>query len=66
MDNQVARETDPARCRSLLKAEIDRARTQFAVSFQQLAQSFDDRPQKKGAFAPSFLRCSLLGANFLG
>ena len=43
MANQVAPETDPAKCRSLLKIEIDRARVQFAKSFGQLAQSFDER-----------------------
>ncbi len=43
MANEVARESDPAKCRELLKREINRARIQFADSFEQLSQSFDDR-----------------------
>ena len=43
MANEVACESDPAKCRSLLKIGIDHARNQFAGSFEQLADSFEDR-----------------------
>ncbi|RLA48702.1 MAG: hypothetical protein DRR42_16430 [Gammaproteobacteria bacterium] len=43
MVNQVAREDEPAKCREILKVEIDRARNQYAVTFEQLSQSFHDR-----------------------
>ena len=43
MATAVAREDSPAKCRELLKIEIDRARVQFADSFSQLAEFNESR-----------------------
>jgi len=41
--NKIAYESDPAKCRDILKREIDRARSQYADTFDQLSESFEDR-----------------------
>lgn len=50
---EVARESDPAACRELIRNEIDRARNQFADDFEFLSESFADRADSGDDNAPA-------------
>lgn len=41
--NKLAHESNPAKCREVLKLEIDRARTAYADSFKEMSEMYEQR-----------------------